>query len=945
MPVVPEPRSPGGARAAPPVALLSLHRQGQRSFLVDLTLHLASGELTRAGVPNDLVVAELPAMAEGSAELGQLLALLRDYPTIVYERVWSLDLARALRQALPGAVLVRLVGEHDLPEAPADHVVRGDAARLASAMVALLGLGPPIARPAAYLPNLRPRVVPAGASPLPRAFPIEGHGGCPHRADARANPLFAGLALPEGVGRGCSFCVTGRVAEDRPHAEVVDAVLEQLRYLRRHAPEVRDFVLRDQRPFSYLGALVARVAAEQLGPLTLLLESRADWLLRHEAEMVAALETARPSAIRLAPFLVGIESFSQPELDRFNKGLRVETSIALIARLRQWQRRFAPALDLSQAAFGFILFTPWTTLADLRANLQAMVATRFDQLRGQLLLSRLRLYPDTALYYLAERDGLLGDGCAERSDDPCVRYGYFPAVPWRYVDASVARIAELAPLVLERRGGRDELAILAALLALGEQVASPAVLTVERVERELDRSPSVELELDRSPSVERELDRSPSVERFRDAPAPAEERLRLRLELGRCLLGAPTLPVDLPLFGTRLRDVQASAAGIELELGRDTREATLRLRHALRSGPIAVDIELAAPASYALRRALPVIAERLRRALTAERWSRAWPLAQRLGALPVPAPRQHQRQLVAGLRSCVGLVRSTFRCNQDCDMCWQDRRWAGADAAQLALWLEDLRRAGAEGLILSGGEPTLEPGLPRLVAHARELGFTQVTLETNAVTLARDGLAARLRDAGLTAGFVSFHSGDARVSDALTRAPGTHVQTLRGVEALLAAGLAVGVNAVLAGEALGTLPALPRYLARAFGSALRLGLTLSYPVAPFDRRLLRQILPEPAQLRAALARTIEQAASEALSLRGLDGPCGPPLCAFDADPRVTARRPLLEALGSRRYVAACARCALRAACFGVSRAALEAFGEAAVLPFGVDGPEQPGRAP
>jgi hypothetical protein len=114
------------------------------------------------------------------------------------------------------------------------------------------------------------------------------------------------------------------------------------------------------------------------------------------------------------------------------------------------------------------------------------------------------------------------------------------------------------------------------------------------------------------------------------------------------------------------------------------------------------------------------------------------------------------------------------------------------------------------------------------------------------------------------------------------------------------------------------------------------GLTLSYPVAPFDRALLGAVLPKPTRLRDVLGTTVERALAAGVELRGLDGPCGPPLCAFAADPRVTRCEPVPGRVGFRRHLPACARCAVRAACFGVSDAAIELYGESCVQPLGLD---------
>jgi uncharacterized radical SAM superfamily Fe-S cluster-containing enzyme len=142
-----------------------------------------------------------------------------------------------------------------------------------------------------------------------------------------------------------------------------------------------------------------------------------------------------------------------------NKGVTVADNRALLAALRGWAEH--PAFDLSGASFGFILFTPWTTMADLRAAYDGIVATDFDRLRGRLLTARVRLYPDTALYYLAAKDGLLADDGA--SPQPG-RYGYYPDRAWRFADPVVGHFAELAAAVTDATDGRDQRRVFRTLL-------------------------------------------------------------------------------------------------------------------------------------------------------------------------------------------------------------------------------------------------------------------------------------------------------------------------------------------------------------------------------------------------------------------------------------------------------------------------------------------------
>lgn len=434
---------------------------------------------------------------------------------------------------------------------------------------------------------------------------------------------------------------------------------------------------------------------------------------------------------------------------------------------------------------------------------------------------------------------------------------------------------------------------------------------------------------------------------FRDPTPPDDEARALRLKIAHALVRAPRLPVDLPVSGLRLLDVVADPQGISLHLGPEQPVAALRItrRRADRAAPVPlrrpgepaveVSVETIHPVARRHERELGVMAERLRRAITPAQWDEALGYARTLRTLPVGVPMYFFRQLVPGLREPGGLIRTGFRCNQDCGICWQSRDWGGFDGESILRWIDDLAGAGVRSLIVSGGEPTLDPKLEQYLRHARARGIGAITLETNAIQCARDGLAARLRDAGLTVAFVSLHSADAAVSDAITRAPGTHARTVRGIHALLDAGVAVKLNAVMSQEGLAHLAGLPDFIHREFGrhGNLLRKLMLSYPTDPFDQSLIPAIVPEPAALRRALRQTLDRAFALGLVPEGLDGPCGPPLCAFGADPRVTSLAPIPEALPFRQYLPACTGCAVRSACFGCRTADVALYGSACAEPL------------
>ncbi len=427
---------------------------------------------------------------------------------------------------------------------------------------------------------------------------------------------------------------------------------------------------------------------------------------------------------------------------------------------------------------------------------------------------------------------------------------------------------------------------------------------------------------------------------FRD-PAGLEDRVAaLQLGIARALVNAPVLPVDLPAFDLTLLSIAAEKHAIDLVIGKSSPIAKIRIEPARKqaggtSPTAAVEASIVAIHDDTRRfaRQLQLMAQRLRKAITAEKWERARAQAKELVGIPIGVPLAFYRQLVPGAGQ-QGLVRTGFNCNQDCGICWQDRDWGRFGGEQILTWIEDLHTAGAQRLNISGGEPTLDRDLERYIRRARDLGFVAVTLETNAIQFSKPGLAERLRDAGLTDCFVSLHSSDAATSDTITRAPGTFSRTVAGIHALLAARVLVWLNCVMTREGMDHLGNVPDFVHAEFGKHPSLeGLMFSQPTDPFDRSLLPSILPEPQRLRALLPKVIDRAFSLGINVSGLDGPCGPPLCAFGADRRITDLQPIPERLAGRTYLPACAQCAVRHACFGARNADVELYGDACVSPL------------
>ncbi|MBK7775543.1 MAG: radical SAM protein [Sandaracinaceae bacterium] len=284
------------------------------------------------------------------------------------------------------------------------------------------------------------------------------------------------------------------------------------------------------------------------------------------------------------------------------------------------------------------------------------------------------------------------------------------------------------------------------------------------------------------------------------------------------------------------------------------------------------------------------------------------------------------------------ILRLGFRCNQDCTFCWQGRDWPSPPEELYWTWLDEIGTIGVDMLTITG-EPTLFRRLPELVERAHKIHGLRVSMQTNAIKFAKAEFAERLADAGLEVLLVSLHSADPKVSDSMTRAPGTHVRTIAGVHAALRAGLKVAFNCLVERDNVLQLPELAEYVATEFAAPF----PRQVPVVNFsqaggyhDTERLGSSFVSLDDVRDPLVRATRRLRAAGVSVENF-GSCGFPSCVFHDQPDLLpdARREL----GAHHMAARttntdlCRTCNRVGTCVGVRRNYLERFGEAGLRPF------------
>jgi organic radical activating enzyme len=141
----------------------------------------------------------------------------------------------------------------------------------------------------------------------------------------------------------------------------------------------------------------------------------------------------------------------------------------------------------------------------------------------------------------------------------------------------------------------------------------------------------------------------------------------------------------------------------------------------------------------------------------------------------------------------------TNRCNLACVHCYAESgphpdRLDVLTTADFLRLLDEAAEIGCRAVQFIGGEPTLHPGLPELIAHARVRGYEHVEVYTNGTHLPPALLDCFVRHAVSVA--VSVYADDAEMHDAVTARRGSHRRTIANLRKLIDAGLDVRAGVI-----------------------------------------------------------------------------------------------------------------------------------------------------
>lgn len=147
----------------------------------------------------------------------------------------------------------------------------------------------------------------------------------------------------------------------------------------------------------------------------------------------------------------------------------------------------------------------------------------------------------------------------------------------------------------------------------------------------------------------------------------------------------------------------------------------------------------------------------------------------------------------------LGYIQVVRRCNQRCRFCSNPVNERELTLAAGKRLIDAYRRRGYDGVILTGGEPTLYERLPELIAYAARRKMP-CRLITNAQLTADPAFLDRLIAAGLGHIHVSVHSHRKSVQADLTGNPGSLANIVRTLALLSRRSASVDVNQTICAQ-------------------------------------------------------------------------------------------------------------------------------------------------
>ncbi len=200
-----------------------------------------------------------------------------------------------------------------------------------------------------------------------------------------------------------------------------------------------------------------------------------------------------------------------------------------------------------------------------------------------------------------------------------------------------------------------------------------------------------------------------------------------------------------------------------------------------------------------------------------------------------------------------------FQCNNRCRFCVQgDKREICPNKSD-----EEVRAIlkrvvkDHQGVVFTGGEPTVRKELIGWVRYARELGYRTIQIQTNGRLFAYKSFCEKMIKAGANEFSPALHGSTAKIHDYLTRAPGSFKQTTKGIKNLKDLGQYVLTNTVITKPNYKDLPNLAKLLVKLKVNQFQFAFIHINLAIANNPKLIKEIVPKHSEVEPYVKKGLE----------------------------------------------------------------------------------------
>ncbi len=200
-----------------------------------------------------------------------------------------------------------------------------------------------------------------------------------------------------------------------------------------------------------------------------------------------------------------------------------------------------------------------------------------------------------------------------------------------------------------------------------------------------------------------------------------------------------------------------------------------------------------------------------------------------------------------------------FQCNNHCLFCVQgDKRdiFPNKSDKKVREILEQNVK-NCQGVVFTGGEPTINEALISWVQYAKKLGYEEILIQTNGRLFAYKDYCQAIIKAGVTRFSPALHGSTAKIHDYLTRAPGSFKQTVQGIKNLRGLGQYVATNSVITKLNYKDLPNLAKLLISLEVNQFQFAFIHINQIIANNQKLIREIIPRHKEIEPYVKRGLQ----------------------------------------------------------------------------------------